>query len=115
MDGVFVFWVGEHPFGRVSESRDMSFSCLVSVFVMWGYSLVLVLLVGGWAIGHIFWARRWYPSMVLTTSFAALSTWSVVTFVGAEEVLDGKKSLLLGSPYVVVAELVEVYKGFGYR
>ena len=35
--------------------------------------------------------------------------------VGAEELLDGKKSLLLGCPCVVVAKLVEVYEGFGYR
>jgi len=34
--------------------------------------------------------------------------------VGAEEVLDGKESLLLGCPCVVVAEMVEVYKRFGY-
>ncbi len=32
-----------------------------------------------------------------------------------EELLDGKKSLLLGCPCVVVTELVVVYKGFGYR
>ncbi len=61
-------------------SRVMRFSCLVSAFVMGGCSLVLVLLVDGLALGHIVWARRLYPSMVLTTSFAALSIWSVVTW-----------------------------------
>jgi len=35
--------------------------------------------------------------------------------VETEVVLDGKNSLLLGCPCVVVAELVEVNKGFGYR
>ena len=38
-----------------------------------------------------------------------------IDLVGAEKLLDGKKSLLLGCPCVVVAELVEVYEGFGYR
>ena len=35
--------------------------------------------------------------------------------VGAKELLVGEKSLLLGCPRVVVAELVKVYEGFGYR
>ena len=97
-------------------SRVMHYSCLVSAFVIVGCSFVLVSLVGGWAIGYVVWARRWYPSMALTSSFATLSIWSVVTcLVGAEEVLDGKKSLLLRCPCVVVAELVEVSTGVGYR
>ncbi len=61
-------------------SRLMRFSCLAFAFVMGGYSLVLVLLVGDGAIGYIVWARRWYSSMALTTSLAALSIWSVVTW-----------------------------------
>jgi len=42
--------------------------------------LVLVSHVGGLAIGHVVWARRWYSSIALTTSFAALSIWSMVTW-----------------------------------
>ncbi len=40
-------------------SRVMRFSCIVSDFVMGGCSFVFVSLGGGWAIGHIVWARRW--------------------------------------------------------
>ncbi len=54
-------------------SRVMRFSCRVSAFVMGGCSLVFASLVGGWAIGHIVWARRWYPLMALMAGFAALS------------------------------------------
>ena len=39
-------------------SRVMRFSFLVSDFVMEGFSLVFVSLLGGWVIGHIVWARR---------------------------------------------------------
>ena len=39
-------------------SRGMRFSCLASDFVMGGCIFVVVSLGGGWAIGHIVWARR---------------------------------------------------------
>ena len=39
-------------------SLVMRFSYLVSDFVMGGCSYVFVSLGGGWAIGHIVWARR---------------------------------------------------------
>ena len=42
---------------------------------------MLVSLVGGLAVAHIVWARRWYSSMALTTSFAALSIGSLVTWL----------------------------------
>ena len=77
--GVFVFGLGSMPL-TAFLSRVTRFSCLVSDFVMGGRSLVFVSLGGGWAIGHIVWARRWYPSMVSTTIFAAMSIWSVVTW-----------------------------------
>ena len=77
--GVLVFGLGSMPLA-LFLSRVMRFSCLVSNFVMGGCSLVFVCLVGGWAIGHIVWARRWYPSMVSTTIFAAMSIWSVVAW-----------------------------------
>ena len=40
---------------------------------------MLVSVVDGLAIGHIVCARRWHPSMTSTTSFVALSNWSVET------------------------------------
>ncbi len=46
-------------FLAVFLSLEMRFSFLVSDFVMEGCSLVFASFVGGWAIGHIFWARRW--------------------------------------------------------
>jgi hypothetical protein len=58
----------------------MRFSCLVSDFVMGGCSFKFVSLVCGWAIGHVFWASWWYPSMASTTNFAAMSILSVVTW-----------------------------------
>ncbi len=61
-------------------SRVMRFSHLLFAYVMGECSLVFVSLVGGWTIGHIVWARRWYSSMTLTTSFAALSIWPVATW-----------------------------------
>ena len=79
MIDMLVFELGSMPLA-VFLSRVMRFSCLVSDYVMEGCSLVFVSLGGGWASGHIVWARRWYPSMVSTNSFAAMSIWSVVTW-----------------------------------
>ena len=56
--GVLVFCLGSMLLA-VFLSRVMRFCCLVSDFVMEGCSLVFVSLGGGWAIGHIVWARRW--------------------------------------------------------
>ena len=64
----FVFGLGSQFFA-VFLSRVRRFSCLVSDIVMGGYSCMFVSLVGGWAIGHIFWASWWYPSMASTTIF----------------------------------------------
>ena len=55
---VSVFGLGS-MFVAVFLSRMMRLSCLVSDFVMGGCSFVFVSLGGGWAIGHIVWARRW--------------------------------------------------------
>ena len=43
----------------VFMSRVIRFSCLVSDFVMGGCSFLFISLKGGWAIGHIVWARQW--------------------------------------------------------
>ncbi len=80
VNGVLVFGLGSICLA-VFPSRVMRFSCLVSDFVMEGWSLVLVSLMGGLAIGHIVCTRRLYSSMALTTSFAALSIWSVVAWL----------------------------------
>ncbi len=51
--------------------------CLVSDLLMGGHSLVMSSITGGCAIGQIFCASRLYLSIVLITSFVALSMWSV--------------------------------------
>ena len=73
------FLFREHAFGRILESRD-AFSRLEPDLVMGGCSFVFVSLGGGWAIGHIVWARGLQPSMVSTTIVAAMSIWSVVIY-----------------------------------
>ena len=75
--GVLVFGLGS-MFLAVFLSGVMCFSCLVSDLAMDGCSFMFVSLVGGWAIGHIVWAKCWYPSTISTTSFAAMSIWPVV-------------------------------------
>ncbi len=80
VNGLLVFRLGSICLA-VFPSRVMRLSCLVSDFVMGGWSLVLVSLMNGWAIDHIVCASRWYSSMDLTTSFAALSIWSVVAWL----------------------------------
>jgi hypothetical protein len=77
---VWVFGVGGLLFvvmdlvGIFEFQRRMTrLICLVSDLVMVGRSLVLSTPVGGWAIGHMFWARRCIFSMALIASVAALS------------------------------------------
>ena len=77
--GVLVLFLGSMLLAVFLRSVTRC-SCLVSDFVTGGFSLVFISLVCGWVIGHIVWARRWYPSMASTTSFAAMSIWSVVTW-----------------------------------
>ncbi len=56
--GVLVFGLGSMIFA-VFLSRVMRLSCLVSDFVMEGYSFMFVSLGGSWAIAHIVWSSRW--------------------------------------------------------
>ena len=55
---VLVFGLGSMLLA-VFLSRVMRLRYLVSDFVMGGCSFMFASLGGGWAIGHIVWARRW--------------------------------------------------------
>ncbi len=56
--GASIFGLGS-MFCAVFLRRVIRLSCRVSDFVMGGCSFVFVSVLGGWAIGHIVWARWW--------------------------------------------------------